>query len=71
MTEQTKQALRKVKTVNRQTEMEIDSFIIDMGARHQFIKDVRVYNMLEAVLYARDYNVTDYNQFVEAIIQAN
>ena len=55
MTEQTKQALRKVKTVNRQTEMEIDSFIIDMGAR---------------ILYARDY-ITDYNQFVEAIIQAN
>ena len=51
--------------------MEIDAFIIDMEARQQFITDVRVYNMLEAVLYARGYNVTNYDKFVEAIIQAN
>ncbi len=41
---------REVTTETRAIEMEADSHIKNLGQRMQFSKDVKLYNLLEAVL---------------------
>jgi hypothetical protein len=48
-------ALRKIRTVSRADEMDADRHITDTRAVSQFTKDVRLYGMFEALLYAGSY----------------
>lgn len=47
--------LRTIKKVSRADEMDLDRHIDSLSARHQFLRDVRLYNLYEALLMSWNY----------------